>query len=110
MIPDELEALVLADSVGALDPDERLELQARLDALTPDEQSEVARLYDAATAVALASPRWSHPRTRARASSPRFASPRPTRCGQPTPRGSTPGCSASVPGSWPWIRHVRSSP
>ena len=53
MIPDELEALVLADSVGALDPDERVELQARLDALTPDERSEVGRLYDAATAVAL---------------------------------------------------------
>ena len=56
MIPDELEALVLADSVGALDPDERVELQARLDALTPDERSEVARLYDAATAVALSVP------------------------------------------------------
>ena len=56
MIPDELEALVLADSVGALDPDERVELQARLEALTPDERSEVARLYDAATAVALSVP------------------------------------------------------
>ena len=39
MIPDELEALVLADSVGALDPDERVELQARLDALTPEQRS-----------------------------------------------------------------------
>ena len=56
MIPDELEALVLADSVGALDPDERVELQARLDALTPEQRSEVARLYDAATAVALSVP------------------------------------------------------
>ena len=53
MIPDALEALVLADSVGALDPDERVELQVRLGALTPEQQSEVARLYDAATAVAL---------------------------------------------------------
>ena len=51
MISDELEALVLADSVGALDPDERVELQARLEALTPEQRSEVARVYDAATVV-----------------------------------------------------------
>ena len=56
MISDELEALVLADSVGALDPDERVELQARLDSLTPEQRSEVARLYDTATAVALSVP------------------------------------------------------
>jgi quercetin dioxygenase-like cupin family protein len=56
MIPDELEALVLADSVGALDPDERVELQARLDALKPEQRSEAARLYDAATAMALSVP------------------------------------------------------
>ena len=55
MIPDEIEALVLADSVGALEPDERLELQARLNALTPDQRSEVARIYDAGMAVASAS-------------------------------------------------------
>ena len=54
MIPQELEALIVADSAGALDPAERVELQARLDALTPEQRSEVARLYDAAaTAVAL---------------------------------------------------------
>ena len=56
MIPDELEALVLANSVGALDPDEHVELQARLAALTPEQRSEVARLYDAATGVALGVP------------------------------------------------------
>jgi anti-sigma factor ChrR (cupin superfamily) len=56
MIPDELEALVLADSVGALDADERAELQARLDALTPERRSEIARLYDATMAVALSVP------------------------------------------------------
>jgi quercetin dioxygenase-like cupin family protein len=56
MIHDELEALVLADSVGALDPDERLQLLARLEALTPEQRSEVARLYDAATAVAMSLP------------------------------------------------------
>jgi quercetin dioxygenase-like cupin family protein len=56
MIPDELEALVLADSVGALDPDERVELQARLDALTPEQRSEVSRLYDAGAAMVLTVP------------------------------------------------------
>jgi anti-sigma factor ChrR (cupin superfamily) len=52
MISDELEALALADSVGALDPGERAELAARLAELSPEEQAQVARLYDAATAVA----------------------------------------------------------
>jgi quercetin dioxygenase-like cupin family protein len=55
MIPDELEALVLADSVGALDTDERVQLEARLGALTPEQRSEVARLYDSATAAVTAS-------------------------------------------------------
>ena len=61
MIPDELEALVLADSVGALDSDERVELQARLDALTPQQRSEIAVLYDAGTAVALTAPQLDPP-------------------------------------------------
>jgi len=52
MIPDEVEALVLADSVGALDADERAELAARLAGLSPEEQSQVAQLYDTALAVA----------------------------------------------------------
>jgi anti-sigma factor ChrR (cupin superfamily) len=52
MIPDELEALVLADSVGALDPEDRVGLQSRLEALTPEQRSEVARLYDAAVVLA----------------------------------------------------------
>ena len=52
MIPDELEVLLLADAVGALDPDERVELLARLEALGPEQQSEVARVYNAAAAVA----------------------------------------------------------
>ncbi len=56
MIPEELEALVLADSLGALDPDERVELQARLDSLTPEQQSEVAHLYDTASTMALTAP------------------------------------------------------
>lgn len=56
MIPEELEALVLADSVGALDLDERMELQARLDSLAPEQRSEVARVYDTASTVALTAP------------------------------------------------------
>jgi anti-sigma factor ChrR (cupin superfamily) len=56
MIPPELEALVLADSVGALDRGERVELLARLDGLTPEQRSEVAHLYDIASTVALAAP------------------------------------------------------
>jgi quercetin dioxygenase-like cupin family protein len=56
MIPDELEALVLADSVGALDPDEQAALQTRFAALSAEQRSEVARLYEAAHAVALGVP------------------------------------------------------
>ena len=53
MISDELEALVLADSVGALDAEEQASLQSRFDALTPDQRSEVARIYEAGRAVAM---------------------------------------------------------
>lgn len=56
MIPDDLEALVLADSVGALDPDDRMELQARLDALTPEQRSAVARLYETAMVISASVP------------------------------------------------------
>jgi anti-sigma factor ChrR (cupin superfamily) len=61
MIPVELEALVLADSIGALDADERVELHARLEALTSEQRAEVARLYDAAMAVALNVPQVDPP-------------------------------------------------
>jgi quercetin dioxygenase-like cupin family protein len=56
MIPDDVEALALADSVGALDPDEQRELAARMAQLSPEERAEVARLYDTAAAVALTTP------------------------------------------------------
>jgi len=56
MISDELEALVLADAIGVLDPDERLELQIRLDALTSEERSEVAAVYEVTTAMASSAP------------------------------------------------------
>lgn len=74
MIADELETLVLADAIGALDPDERLELQARLDGMTAEQRSEVAGLYDVTAAMVLSVPSVS-------------------------PSGSRPACPASVPDS-----------
>ena len=61
MIPDDVEAFALADSVGALAPDERAELEARVAQLSPAEQAEVARLYNTATAVAESAPELEPP-------------------------------------------------
>ncbi len=52
MIPDDMEALALADAIGALDADEQAELAARLAGLSPEDQAAVARLYDMAILVA----------------------------------------------------------
>ncbi len=52
MISHDVEALALADAVGALDADERVELDDRLAQLSPEDQALVARLYDVATTVA----------------------------------------------------------
>lgn len=52
MMSEELEALVLADAIGALDEDEQRELRVQIEALTPAEQQVVARLYDATLHVA----------------------------------------------------------
>jgi anti-sigma factor ChrR (cupin superfamily) len=54
MIPEyfELEALVLADAAGALDPDERQELRERIEKLSMDVRAQVARLYDLTLAIA----------------------------------------------------------
>lgn len=63
MIPDELKALLIADSIGALDPKERAKLEAAgLDALSARDRSDVAALYDAATALALSAPQLDPPR------------------------------------------------
>lgn len=51
---EELEALVLADAIGALDDDERRDLQRQLAAATPQEQDVVASLYDTTLLVAAA--------------------------------------------------------
>lgn len=47
MIPDDVEALILADAIGALDPGEQQELEARLASLSPDLRAQAVRLYDA---------------------------------------------------------------
>ena len=52
MIPDDLQALALADAIGALDPDERRDLEARLAALPPSVRAEVVQLYDASVEIA----------------------------------------------------------
>ena len=52
MIPDDVQALALADAIGALDPDERRDLEARLAALPPSVRAEVAHLYDASVEIA----------------------------------------------------------
>lgn len=52
MIPADIQALALADAIGALDPDERLELEARVAALPSSVRAEVATLYDASVELA----------------------------------------------------------
>jgi anti-sigma factor ChrR (cupin superfamily) len=52
MIPEHIEALALADAIGALDADEQRELKTLVAALSPDARDEVARLYDSALALA----------------------------------------------------------
>jgi quercetin dioxygenase-like cupin family protein len=52
MIPEDVEALALADIAGALDPDEQRELQARVASLSQDVRRQVARLYDTTTTLA----------------------------------------------------------
>ena len=54
MIPDDVQALALADAIGALDPDERRDLEQRLAALPASVRDEVAHLYDAAVEIAAA--------------------------------------------------------
>jgi anti-sigma factor ChrR (cupin superfamily) len=53
MIPDDVEALALADAIGALDPEERRLLDSRVAALPPDAAGEVARLYNTVLPLAM---------------------------------------------------------
>jgi anti-sigma factor ChrR (cupin superfamily) len=54
MMTDDLRALVLADAIGALSDDERLELASGLASLSPDERETIGPLYDTALLVASA--------------------------------------------------------
>ncbi len=51
MIPDDVEALALADAVGLLDADEQAALAVSVAQLSNDERAQVARLYDMTTAA-----------------------------------------------------------
>jgi anti-sigma factor ChrR (cupin superfamily) len=66
MIPDDVEALALADAIGLLEPDEQHDLQARVAALGPDARAEVARLYDLAVTVGAAVEEAPSPKVRER--------------------------------------------
>ena len=61
MIPEHIEALALADAIGALDADEQRELRALVAALSPGVRQEVARLYDSAVALAASVPQVDPP-------------------------------------------------
>jgi anti-sigma factor ChrR (cupin superfamily) len=52
MIPADIEALALADAVGALDAEEQRELFDRVASLAPEVRQQVDRLYDCALEVA----------------------------------------------------------
>jgi hypothetical protein len=52
VIPEDLEALVIADSIGALDEDECAALKVRLEGLSPADVAEIAAIYEWATSVA----------------------------------------------------------
>jgi quercetin dioxygenase-like cupin family protein len=52
MIPDDIQEMALADAIGALDPEERRDFEARLAALPLDVRAEVAQLYDASVELA----------------------------------------------------------
>ena len=98
MIPEDLQALVLGDAVGALNPDERVELEARLVDLSPDQRSEVASLYETATVLAMSvNPSTLRPLC-ANACWRRPARRRVTRCGVETQSGSKRGSRAFARG------------
>ena len=52
MIPEDIEVLALADAIGALDADERRDLEARLSVQPFQVRAEVADIYDASVEVA----------------------------------------------------------
>lgn len=63
MIPVDVEALILADAIGALDAEERDALEWRLGALGRAERVQVAELYDVAVDIAASVTRVDPPST-----------------------------------------------
>ena len=53
MIPEDIEALALADIAGALDPDEQRHLRMRVAAESPEVRRQIAKLYDTTTTLAV---------------------------------------------------------
>ena len=56
MIPDDIEALALADAAGALEPDEQRELVQRIAALPSGVRGEIARVYETSLRLAASAP------------------------------------------------------
>jgi anti-sigma factor ChrR (cupin superfamily) len=56
MIPDDIEALALADAAGALEPDEQRELAQRIAALPSGVRGEIAHVYEATLRLAASAP------------------------------------------------------
>lgn len=61
MISEDIEALALADAIGALDADEQRGLRGLVGALSPEEQAHVARLYDLPLSLGAAVPQVDPP-------------------------------------------------
>jgi anti-sigma factor ChrR (cupin superfamily) len=61
MISEDIEALALADAIGALDADEQQALQALVAALSPEAQAHVARFYDMPVSLGAAVPQVKPP-------------------------------------------------
>lgn len=66
MIPEDVEALALADAVGALDDTEQRELAARVASLPSEVRAAVARLYDTVNVAATVEPVTPPPHVRER--------------------------------------------
>ena len=94
MIPDDIQALALADAIGALDPDERVDLEARLAGLPPTVRAEVAHLYDASVEIAASAHGEGRLQAFGTPCSPGLPRRPTTRSPPPTGNGSRPRCPA----------------
>ena len=94
MIRDDIEALALADAIGALDPNERRDLEARLAALPPNAHAEVSHLYDASVEIAASASGERRLHGFGTHCSPGLPRRPPTRSPPTTGHGSRPRCPA----------------